>query len=497
MTPCWKRNNPPFYDRMKNDTICAISTPLGRSGIGIIRLSGSKTYPFLERLFRDKKGRPVKLSQLPSHTVRYGFIRESGQTRDEVLLTMMKSPRSYTREDMAEIGCHGGLVPLKGVFRALVSVGCRPAEPGEFTKRAFLSGRIDLAQAEAVLAAVNSRTETGLSAALDQLQGRLSRKVAELEKKVIVLLAEIEAGFEFPEDGLPKASVSSYQKRISEICRKAKEFISGAEEGKILEEGLKVAILGRPNVGKSSLLNILLAEERAIVTDIPGTTRDEISEMVNVSGWPLKIIDTAGIRRPKDKIEEAGVSRSRAWMKAADLILLVLDRSKPLQPEDKKLLTEVFSEKTILVINKTDLPDKLSPSPSSSPPRGEEKGKKKLPSPLRGEGGVRGKFTHVEISALKGWGIKELEKTIAGFIREGRIFGGGGNPVFLAMEQETALKNAFKDLQKTAVALKERLPLEFVAADLKRAAGHLGRLSGRQISEEILDQIFSRFCLGK
>ena len=484
---------------MKNDTICAISTPLGRSGIGIIRLSGPKTYPFLEQLFRDKKGRPVKLGQLSSHTVKYGFIREDGRTRDEVLLTMMKSPRSYTREDMAEIGCHGGLVPLRGVLKALISVGCRLAEPGEFTRRAFLSGRIDLTQAEAVLAAVNSRTETGLSAALDQLQGRLSRKVAELEKKILFLLSEVEAGIEFPEDGLPKRSVISYQKMISEICRKAKEFISGAEEGKVLEEGLKVAILGRPNVGKSSLLNILLAEERAIVTDIPGTTRDEISEMVNVSGWPLKIIDTAGIRRPKDKIEEAGVSRSRAWMKAADLILLVLDRSKPLQPEDKKLLAEVFPEKTILVINKTDLPDRLSPSPRPSlQGRGfQDKSKTNKSLPLGGEGMGGGNFTRVEISALKGWGITELEGTIAGFIREGRVFGGDGNPVFLALEQETALKNAFEDLQKTAVALKERLPLEFVAADLKRAAGHLGRLSGRQITEEVLDRIFSRFCLGK
>jgi len=470
---------------MKNDTICAISTPLGRSGIGIVRLSGPETYPLLERLFRGKKGQPVKLTQLPSHTVKYGFIREGIQTRDEVLLTVMRGPRSYTREDMAEIGCHGGLVPLKGVLRALISAGCRLAEPGEFTKRAFLSGRIDLTQAEAVLAAVNSRTETGLSAALNQLQGRLSRKISELEEKVLGLLTEVEAEIEFPEDGLPKGSISSYQKRISEICRKAKEFIAGVEEGKILKEGLKVAILGRPNVGKSSLLNILLAEERAIVTDIPGTTRDEISEMVNVSGWPLKIIDTAGIRRPKDKIEEAGVSRSRAWMKAADLILLVLDRSKPLQPEDRKLLAEISPEKTILVINKTDLPDKLSPSFSQ----------KFLPP--GGGGKVGGRFTRVEISALKGHGIKKLENTIADFIREGRVFSGGDDPVFLALEQETALKNAFEDLQKTAAALKERLPLEFVAADLKRAAKHLGRLSGRQISEEILDQIFSRFCLGK
>ena len=216
---------------MKNDTICAISTPLGRSGIGIVRLSGPETYPLLGRLFRDKKGKPVNLSQLSSHTVKYGFIREGIKTRDEVLLTVMKSPRSYTREDMAEIGCHGGLVPLRGVLRALISSGCRLAEPGEFTKRAFLSGRIDLAQAEAVLAAVNSRTETGLSAALNQLQGRLSRKVAELEEDILGFLAEVEAEIEFPEDGLRKGNRSSYQKRISGICRKAKEFISGAEDG--------------------------------------------------------------------------------------------------------------------------------------------------------------------------------------------------------------------------------------------------------------------------
>lgn len=468
---------------MKTDTICAVSTPLGRSGIGIVRLSGPETYPVLERLFRDKKGRPVKIRGLASHTVKYGFIREGVQTRDEVLLTVMKGPRSYTREDMAEIGCHGGLVPLKGVLRTLISAGCRLAEPGEFTKRAFLSGRIDLAQAEAVLAAVNSRTETGLSAALNQLQGRLSLKVAELEKKILGFLAEIEAEIEFPEDGLPKGGKSSYQKKISEICRTAKEFVSGAQEGKILEEGLKVAILGRPNVGKSSLLNILLAEDRAIVTDLPGTTRDEISEMVNCAGWPLKIIDTAGIRQPKDKIEEAGVSRSRAWIRAADLILLVLDRNKPMKPEDRELLSEVNPETTILVINKTDLPNKLFSSP--------------LFSSLMGDRGAKGGFTKVEVSALKGWGIKKLEESIADFIQKGKVFRGGEDPVFLSLEQETALKKAFADLQRAAAALKESLPLEFVAADLKRAAGHLGRLYGRQLSEQILDQIFSRFCLGK
>jgi len=465
--------------KTKNDTICAISSPPGRSGIGIIRVSGPQTYQILSRLFRDKKGKRIDVNRLPSHTVKYGFIVEGDTIRDEVLLTVMRKPKSYTREDMAEIGCHGGFASLKAVLRALINCNCRLAEPGEFTKRAFLSGRIDLVQAEAVLALVNSRTEKGLSAALDQIQGKPSGKMDQLESLIIDLLAEIDAEIEFPEELIhfKEEHKSNYREKLAEILQKAESILQAAEAGKVLNEGLKLAILGRPNVGKSSLLNALLSEERAIVTEIPGTTRDEISEWINVAGFPLKVIDTAGIREPKDKIEEAGVRRSRAWIKAADLILLVVDRSEPLQPDDERLLSQVNPDKTILVINKEDLPDRLTKEEKSAV----------LLKP----------FTQITVSCLKGWGIRELERMIGDFIREGRVSVSNENPVFLALEQEISLKEAIKSLRQAERAFSENLPLEFIAADLKRAAGKLGEVSGHQVSEEVLNQIFSRFCLGK
>ncbi|MFH0797729.1 MAG: tRNA uridine-5-carboxymethylaminomethyl(34) synthesis GTPase MnmE [Candidatus Omnitrophota bacterium] len=461
-----------------DDTICAISSPAGYSGIGIIRISGPQACPILDRLFKDKHGRPVKVSELPSHTVKYGFITAQEKVQDEVLLTIMRAPKSYTRQDMAEIGCHGGFIPLKSVLQTLISAGCRLAEPGEFTKRAFLSGRIDLAQAEAVLAVINSKTEQASSAAINQLQGGLSRKIGGLKNRALEILTEIEAEIEFPED-LPfqKDNRTDYRERLEESARAAKEILDGAENGKVLSEGLKVAILGRPNVGKSSLLNSLLSEERAIVTEIPGTTRDQISEIISIAGFPLKIIDTAGIRPPRDKIEEAGVKKSRTLIRTAELILLVLDQSEPLQPEDKDLITQVPKEKTILVINKSDLPDRLTKESESV-------------SLLNG-------FSYLQTSALKDRGIEELKKRIAEFIQEGKVFREGVDPIFLALEQKSSLEEAGKSLDRAISALKNRMPLEFVAGDLKRAIESLARLSGHRVTEEVLDRIFSRFCLGK
>ncbi len=464
----------PYYFLM-DKTICAISSPLGFSGIGIVRISGPQTYPILDRLFKDKAGRSVKVGKLPSHTVRYGFIVAQEKVQDEVLLTIMKAPKSYTRQDMAEIGCHGGFIPLKSVLQTLISAGCRLAEPGEFTKRAFLSGRIDLAQAEAVLAVINSKTEQASSAAINQLQGGLSQKIGELENRALEILAEIETEIEFPEE--LEDSRTDYRKRLAESARAAKEILAGTEKGNVLSEGLKVAILGRPNVGKSSLLNSLLSEERAIVTEIPGTTRDQISEIISIAGFPLKVIDTAGIRPPRDKIEEAGVKKSRTLIKTAELILLVLDQSEPLQTEDKDLITEVPKEKTILVINKSDLPDRLTKESEVTR--------------------LLNSFSYLKTSALKDRGIEELKKRIAEFIQEGKIFPEGIDPVFLALEQKNALEETSKSLDRAISALKDRMPLEFVAEDLKRATESLARLSGHRVTEEVLDRIFSRFCLGK
>ncbi|MCM8818945.1 MAG: tRNA uridine-5-carboxymethylaminomethyl(34) synthesis GTPase MnmE, partial [Candidatus Omnitrophica bacterium] len=348
---------------MEKDTICAISSPLGISGIGIIRLSGKDTYRIIEEIFvpgKDPyKKKKFKVENIPTHTVHYGHIVDDGKVIDEVLVTIMKSPKSYTREDMVEIGCHGGLISLKEVLNLCIKKGARLAHPGEFTKRAFLNGRIDLTQAESVLDIIYSKTEYGLEISIKKLKGQLSDFLLEIKDKIFNLLVDLEAKINFPEEEDVKGLKIDLYKKLEEIKNDIYKFVSRSNRGRIIQNGIKSAIIGSPNVGKSSLLNAFLKEERAIVTEIPGTTRDAIVEIINIKGIPVNIIDTAGIRSAKNKIEKIGIEKTIEWMKKAEINLLMLDWSRKLNKYDYELMKYVKEKPYILIINKIDLSKKI------------------------------------------------------------------------------------------------------------------------------------------
>ena len=341
---------------MKNEaTICAISTPIGEGGIGIVRISGRDAISIADKIFFSKKNK--KLSSLASHTIHYGEIRDNNSERvDEALVSIMKAPNTYTKEDVIEINCHGGALSLKRVMELVIKNGARLAEPGEFTKRAFLNGRIDLAQAEAVIDIINSKTDDSLRLAVGQLSGILSKKVNAIREELISIIASVEASIDFVDEDIEFISRDVMEKRIKGAVDEIEALITTADEGRIYKEGIATAIIGRPNVGKSSLLNALLKEERAIVTPVPGTTRDVIEEWVNIKGMPLRILDTAGIRHTEDIVEMEGVKRSREAIKMADIILLLIDGSVKLNEEDKRLMEEIRDKRLIVLLNKSDLP---------------------------------------------------------------------------------------------------------------------------------------------
>ena len=344
-----------------DDTIAAISTPIGRGGIGIVRLSGRDALKIADRIFISPKKK--KISATPSHRIVYGHITEpsTGEIIDEVMVSIMKAPRTYTREDIVEINCHGGALPLRRVLELVIKNGARPAGPGEFTQRAFLNGRLDLAQAEAVLDVINAMTVQGQKAAVEQLRGGLSDKITAAREQLIELTAFVEAYIDFPDEDIESLSAKEMKERALQIRDSLRELIESSEYGVILREGLKVAITGRPNVGKSSLLNALLEHDRAIVTEIPGTTRDVIEDYLNIGGLPIRIMDTAGIRNVEDLAEKEGVRRSLMAMEEADMVLLILDGSSELHETDIELIGKSKTENTIFVINKSDLEQKINP----------------------------------------------------------------------------------------------------------------------------------------
>lgn len=455
-----------------DETIAAISTPIGEGGIGIVRLSGKDAIRIVADIFKPYRGR--KPDVLPTHTINYGHIidPESGAVIDEVLLTIMKAPYTYTREDIVEINCHGGIIPLRRVLELILKHGARLAEPGEFTKRAFLNGRIDLTQAEAVIDLINAKTERALRVAMEQLQGGLSRRIESLRDRLIDLIAHIEAYIDFPDDEIEELSIKRMSSEASEILKEIERLINSADEGKILREGVSTAIVGRPNVGKSSLLNALLSEERVIVTEVPGTTRDTIEEFINVKGIPLRIIDTAGIRETDDLIEKEGVKRSLSAAEKADIILLILDAGEPLKTEDELLLTRLKDREPILVLNKSDLPERID--------------KGMLPPGL----------SSVSISAKTGAGIERLKEVIIDTVYRGKVDTGEGNITVnlrhknsLIMTEE-ALKNFIKGLYSS-------VPPEILAYHLREALDSLREIVGATTTEDILDRIFQQFCIGK
>jgi len=456
-----------------SDTICAISTPLGVSGIGIIRLSGPLTYKILNKIFVNKKKKMA--SSFPSHSVHYGYIVNNGTVIDEVLLTIMRSPKSYTREDMAEIGCHGGLLSLKRVLHLCLKQGCRLATPGEFTRRAFLNGRIDLTQAEAVIDIINSKTERGLETSLLQLKGYLSQEIKNLRKTIVSLLAKIEVSLDFAEEDLKFITSHQVKDELKKIEKRVEELLHRAQAGRIINQGINTAILGGPNVGKSSLLNAFLGENRAIVTKIPGTTRDTIEETINLKGIPLKIIDTAGIRKTRKSIEIEGVRRSKEWMKKADLVLLVLDGNRTISRDNLELIKEAGKTKSVFILNKIDLPLKLNLNELKKHTNG-----RKI----------------AEISATKKIGLENLERIIYNLIWEGKVYSSDQALIINSRHQEL-LWDVKKNIKDTLGSVYRKESLEFIVSDLRESLKNLNQIVGKSISEEVLDEIFSRFCVGK
>jgi tRNA modification GTPase len=462
---------------MQDDTIAAIATPPGEGGVAVIRLSGPQALPVAARCFVPAGRGPTALAAAPTHTIHYGRIVRQGQTVDEVLVAVMRAPRTFTREDVVEITCHGGLLPAKMVLETVLESGARLAEPGEFTRRAFLNGRLDLAQAEAVADLIHSRTELALRAANEQLAGKLSQRVNQLRDDLVRILAHLEAHIDFPEEDIAPDTRAQLLARLEHGVTFLDELLRTANEGQILRRGIRAAILGRPNAGKSSLLNQLLGHDRAIVSAIPGTTRDTIEETANVRGLPVVFIDTAGLREAQDEIEAEGVRRSRQALDRADLVLHVFDAAEPLAPEDAHTLDECRGRKRILIRNKIDLPCRLeltANNPAAPAPE----------SPV------------VDVSCRTGAGIELLKDRIKDLVWSGEIKTEMLEVMINARHQD-ALQRARTAARRTIEVLRSGETLELAALELRIAVNAVGEIVGKTTTEDLLDTIFSQFCIGK
>ena len=500
-----------------DDTIAAIATPLGEGGLAVIRLSGLQALAIADKCFCPLGKSSLKPSAAPSHTIHYGRIERQGKVIDEVLVAVMRAPRTFTREDVVEISCHGGLLPAKLVLDTLLENGARLAEPGEFTQRAFLNGRIDLAQAEAVADLIHSRTELALAAANEQLAGKLSQRINQLRDDLMKTLAHIEAHIDFPDEDIAPDTKDQLLERLHTGVAFMDELLRTANEGQILRRGIRTAIIGRPNAGKSSLLNQLLGHDRAIVSPIPGTTRDTIEETANIHGLPVVFIDTAGLREAGDEIEAEGIRRSRESLAKAELILQVLDASEPLTDGDRKYLAEGEGRKRILVLNKTDLPRRLvfrdpegegqimrergAAVPAAETSSGSTGQKMAITTDggtsLRpGTGALRGELPVVEISCLTGVGLESLKDAIKQCVWFGEIKA-EMLQVMINSRHQAALKRAREATVRAAEALSAEVTLELVAMDLRIAVNAVGEIVGKTSTEDLLDSIFSQFCIGK
>ncbi|HOA83424.1 MAG TPA: tRNA uridine-5-carboxymethylaminomethyl(34) synthesis GTPase MnmE [Thermodesulfovibrio thiophilus] len=456
----------------ESDTIAAISTPLGEGGIGIIRISGNEAISVVSKIFRSPRG--INLNNVKTHTIHYGFIVDpfTEEKVDEVLVTVMRAPNTYTREDVVEINCHGGYITLKRILDIVLEHDVRLAEPGEFTKRAFLNGRIDLSQAESVIDIIRAKTDQAQKIALEHLSGRLSDKINQLRQSLMRICAHIEAYIDFPEEDIDGLTEEAIKESINHIIDEIKSLVEGYEKGKIYREGLTTAIVGKPNVGKSSLLNALLMQERAIVTEIPGTTRDIIEEYVNINGMPLKIVDTAGIRQAHDIVEAEGIKRTMKAVEQAELILLILDSSRPIDCLDEEIISKIINKRVIVVINKKDIKSKEF----------------KLPDSLKDKPAL-------EISALMSEGINELKELIFKTTMTGRYTQEG--LLITKLRHKVALEDTLNALNNALESFKRKEPLEITAMFLREGLSFLGQIVGVVTTEEILDLIFSEFCIGK
>ena len=453
---------------MRTDTIAAIATAMSSSGIGIIRISGDAAVQIVDRIFFMKNGK--KLSDMPTHTIHYGHIKDEDEVIDEVMVVLMRAPKSYTKEDTVEIDCHGGVYVMKRVLETVIKYGARPAEPGEFTKRAFLNGRIDLAQAESVIDIIHAKNEFALKSSERQLSGSLSSAVKTVREKLLHEIAFIESALDDPEhislDGYPK----TLQGIVEEAGKEIRKLLANSDNGKILKEGISTVIIGKPNAGKSSLLNTLVGEERAIVTDIAGTTRDVLEEQINLNGIILNVIDTAGIRKTDDVVEKIGVDRAKKYLNDADLAIYVVDTSTQLDENDFEIMELLKDRKAIILLNKSDL----------APVTDSESIRKHLDKKM------------IAISAKEQTGIGELEETIREMFFTGEVT--FNDEVYITnIRHKTALQEAMNSLNLVV----DGMPEDFYSIDLMNAYEELGSIIGEAVEDDLVNEIFSKFCLGK
>lgn len=456
-----------------DDTIAAIATAPGEGGIGIIRISGEKSLQVAQSIFKSKSGKMIK--DYNARTLIYGTVVDNEKIIDEVLVAYMKGPNSYTAEDVIEINCHGGFISVKKILELILSKGVRLAEAGEFTKRAFLNGRIDLSQAEAIIDVIKSKTDMAHEVAQSQLEGSLAKKIKDLRMNVTEVLAHLEVSIDFAEEDVEEITYQTLEEKALELRNEIKKLYDTAESGKILRDGLKTVIVGKPNVGKSSLLNSILGENRAIVTDIAGTTRDVIEEFVNIKGIPLKIVDTAGIRETEDVVEKIGVEKSRESFSTADLVIMVLDASRKLSEEDMEILESLKNKKTIVLLNKMDLEPQIE--------------LEKIEEFVNSE-------DIIKISALNHQGIEELQDKIEAMVYHGSVKN-SSNLMITNSRHKDALFKAYESINDAISAIEQRIPYDFIEVDFKNIWDYLGYINGDTVREDLLDTIFANFCIGK
>lgn len=454
------------------DTIAAVSTAMAPGGIGIVRISGKEAFSVGDQIYRGKNGK--KLSEQRANTVHYGFVEEKGERIDEVLAVILKGPHSYTGEDTVEIDCHGGVLAMNRILEAAFRAGARPAQPGEFTRRAFLNGRMDLSQAEAVMDLIQAKNEYALKNSLRQLQGSVRQEIQEIRENILYEIAYIESALDDPEH----MSLDGYRERLEHTVKQQKKriekLIAGSGEGKFLQEGIKTVILGRPNAGKSSLLNLLAGEEKAIVTEIEGTTRDIVEEQINLRGITLRLLDTAGIRESESRVEQIGIERAKEQAKDADLILYMVDSSMPLDENDEKIMELIREKRAIVLLNKNDLERKVS--------------EKDL------EGRVEAPI--VSVSVRENRGIEELEDQIQELFFHGKI--SFNDEIYITnLRHKQALEAADNSLKLVEQSIADQMPEDFYSIDLMDAYESLGKILGESVGEDLINEIFSKFCTGK
>ncbi|ONI39397.1 tRNA uridine-5-carboxymethylaminomethyl(34) synthesis GTPase MnmE [Candidatus Epulonipiscium fishelsonii] len=454
------------------DTIASISTAIGMGAIGIIRVSGDRAIEIVDKIFKmpSKKS----LAEMPTHTIHYGHIvDQNNEVIDEVLLMLMKAPRTFTREDVVEINCHGGIVPMELILMNIIKNGARIAERGEFTKRAFLNGRIDLSQVEAVMDIVEAKTELSLKQAINQLEGRLTREIKKYQDELIDIIAKIEVSIDYPEYDDDDILIEDLLGKIKQMRQNLEQLLATSDNGKMIREGVKTAIIGKPNVGKSSLLNILLEENKAIVTNIAGTTRDVVEAYLNIDGIPFVLLDTAGIRETQDIVEQIGIDRSKKCIEEADLILIILDSSDEIDQEDMNLINLTINKNVIYVLNKTDLEFKTCEDDIL-------------------EYNKASKIVNISTKIPKG--IDTLKLEMKNIFKSIEI---ASNVTISNQRQKESLIKSIQSLDQGISTLEEGLSVDYIAIDLHEAYGHLGMIAGEVLKEEIIDNLFGRFCLGK